>query len=102
MLDDEKLTQPLGGVQLLSYSLGELDSDAQKALEARIEADPALKDELAEIREHMRLHQVVRKVAPRRGSFERLRSRMKTEGAFQGAIPGAHAMLRRSFMLAVL
>jgi hypothetical protein len=102
MLDDEKLTQPLGGVQLLSYSLGELDSDAQKALEARIEADPALKDELAEIREHMRLHQVVRKVAPRRGSFERLRSRMKKEGAFQGAIPGAHAMLRRSFMLAVL
>jgi hypothetical protein len=102
MLDDEKLTQPLGGVQLLSYSLGELDSDAQKALEKRIEADPALKEELAEIREHMHLHQVVRKVAPRRGSFERLRSRMKKEGAFQGAIPGAHAMLRRSFMLAVL
>jgi hypothetical protein len=100
MLDDEKLTQPLGGVQLLSYSLGELDSDAQKALERRIETDPALKEELAEIREHMRLHQVVRKVAPRRGSFERLRGRMKKEGAFQGAIPGAHAMLRRSFMLA--
>jgi hypothetical protein len=100
MLDDEKLTQPLGGVQLLSYTLGELDSDAQKTLEAKIEADPALKDELAEIREHMRLHQAVRKVAPRRGSFERLRHRMKKEGAFQGAIPGAHAMLRRSFMLA--
>ncbi|MCB9931963.1 MAG: hypothetical protein H6841_00915 [Planctomycetes bacterium] len=102
MLDDEKLTQPLGGVQLLSYTLGELDSEAQQALEQRIAADPSLKQELEDIRAHLKLHQDVRKVAPRRGSFERLQARMKKEGALQGAVPGVHCMLRRAFMLALL
>lgn len=102
MLDDEKATQPAPGAQLLSYVLGELDADSQVALEKRVAAEPALKDELDEIRGHMRLHQDVRKVAPRRGSFERLRGRMKKEGAFEGAIPGVHAMLRRSFIISML
>ncbi|MBX3461219.1 MAG: FecR domain-containing protein [Planctomycetes bacterium] len=101
MLDDERTTQPAAGAQLLSYVLGELDADSQVALEKRVAAEPALKDELDEIRGHMRLHQDVRKVAPRRGSFERLRGRMKKEGAFEGAIPGVHAMLRRSFLVAM-
>jgi hypothetical protein len=100
MLDDERATQPLSGVALMSYTLGELDGDQQSELEKKIEAEPALKAELEEIRQHLKLHQAVRKVAPRRGSFERLRGRMKKEGAFQGAIPGAHAMLRRAFILA--
>ena len=100
MLDDERATQPLQGVGLLSYTLGELDSDQQKDLEKKIEKDPALKEELEEIRRHLKIHQAVRKVAPRRGSFERLRAHMKKDGAFQGAIPGVHAMLRRSFILA--
>lgn len=102
MLDDERATQPLVGVSLLSYTLGELDSDQQKSLEQKIESEPALKEELEEIRHHLKIHQAVRKVAPRRGSFERLRARMKKEGQFQGAIPGVHAMLRRSFILAIL
>ena len=102
MLDDERVTQPLSGVQLLSYSLGELDTDAQKKIEEKIEADPSLKSELEEIRTHLRIHQQVRKVAPRRGSFDRLRDRMKKEGAFSGAIPGVHCMLRRAFIVAGL
>lgn len=102
MLDDEKLTQPLGGVQLLSYTLGELDAEAQQTIESKIAADPALKQELEEIRAHLKLHQDVRKVAPRRGSFERLQARMKKEGALLGAVPGVHCMLRRAFLLALL
>jgi anti-sigma-K factor RskA len=102
MLDDEKITQPLGGVQLLSYTLGELDVEAQQTIEGRIAADPALKQELEDIRAHLKLHQDVRKVAPRRGSFERLQARMKKEGALLGAVPGVHCMLRRAFMLALL
>src|SRR5690606_18585602 len=87
---------------LVSYVLGELDSQSQVALEKRMESEPALRDELAEIREHVQLHQNVRKVAPRRGSFERLRHRMKRDGAFDGAIPGVHCMLRRSFVLSMI
>lgn len=102
MLDDENVNEPLAGVQLLSYALGELDTDARDKLEQRLEEDPRLKSELEAIRGHMKIHQRVRKVAPRRGSFDRLRARMKKEGAFVGAIPGVHCMLRRSFMLAVL
>ena len=102
MLDDERATQPLMGVQLLSYTLGELDRDAQGALEKKIEANPELKSELEEIRTHLKIHQQVRKVAPRRGSFDRLRDRMKKEGAFSGAVPGVHCMLRRAFMIAAL
>ncbi|MBZ0136141.1 MAG: hypothetical protein K8I27_07200 [Planctomycetes bacterium] len=102
MLDDERATQPLHGVSLLGYTLGELDSDQQTSLEKRIESEPALKEELEEIRQHLKIHQAVRKVAPRRGSFERLSARMKKEGQFQGAIPGVHAMARRSFILAFL
>ncbi len=102
MLDDEKVTQTVPGLQLVSYVLGELDADSQVAIDRRAEADPALKEELEEIRSHMRLHQQVRGVAPRRGSFERLCSRLKKDGAFDGAIPGVHAMLRRSFVIAML
>ena len=102
MLDDENVSQTHGGMQLLSYTLGELDADAQKALENKIEAEPSLKQELAEIRAHLKLHQDVRKVAPRRGSYERLRAHLKKDGAFQGAIPGIHCMLRRSFVIAML
>lgn len=102
MLDDERVTQPLMGVQLLSYTLGELDRDAQGTLEKKIEANPELKTELEEIRTHLKIHQQVRKVAPRRGSFDRLRDRMKKEGSFAGAVPGVHCMLRRAFMIAAL
>jgi hypothetical protein len=102
MLDDERVTQPLAGVQLLSYTLGELDSEAQAEVERRLAADPALKTELEDVRRHLKLHQDVRKVAPRRGSFDRLSDRLKKEGAFAGAIPGVHRMLRRSFILAAL
>lgn len=102
MLDDERATQPLVGVQLLSYTLGELDEDARESLEKKIANNPNIKEELEEIRRHLRLHSDVRKVAPRRGSYERLRQRMKKEGAFDGAIPGIHCMLRRSFMIAML
>jgi hypothetical protein len=102
MADDDRATQPSGGVQLVSYALGELDADSQVALERRVQAEPALREELEEIRDHMRLHQQMRKVAPRRGSFERLRSRMKKDAAFDGAIPGVHCMLRRSFGIALL
>lgn len=102
MLDDDKVTQPQGGVQLVSYTLGELDSEAQQAMESKVAADPALKHELEEIRAHLKLHQDVRKVAPRRGSFERLQARMKKEGALLGAVPGVHCMLRRAFLLALL
>lgn len=99
MIDEElKPTQPVIGSVLVSYALGELDAEEQSALEKKLEATPALRDELEEIRQHMRLHQQVRKVAPRRGSFERLRARMKREGSLEGAVPGAHCMARRSFV----
>lgn len=101
MLDAENMPASPQGTQLLSYALGELDEKSQQAVEQSIAADPVLRDELEEIRGHLRLHQTVRKVAPRRGSFDRLRARMKGEGAFDGAIPGAHCMLRRSFLIAL-
>jgi len=102
MLDDERITQPLQGAQLLSYALGELDADAQQNVEKRLETESALAGELADIRAHMKLHQQVRKVAPRRGSFERLQMRMKKDRVTDGAIPGVHCMLRRSFMAAII
>jgi len=99
MIDEDlRPTQPVMGAVLVSYALGELDAEEQSALEKKLEQTPALKDELEEIREHMRLHQQVRKVAPRRGSFERMRARMKREGSFDGAVPGGHCMARRSFI----
>jgi hypothetical protein len=101
MLDDQHATQPVQGVLAVSYVLGELDADARKAMERRLEAEPALRGEVEEIRAHLSLHERVRKVAPRRGSFERLRARMKREGSFAGAVPGVHCMLRRAFMVAL-
>lgn len=100
--DDNIATQPMFGTQLVSYVLGELDADSQIAVEERVKREPALREELEDIRAHMRLHQRIPKVAPRRGSFNRLNARMKRDGAFSGAIPGAHAMLRRSFGIAVV
>lgn len=101
MIDEElRPTQPVIGAVLVSYALGELDAEEQSALQKKLDATPALRDELEEIRQHLRLHQQVRKVAPRRGSFERLRARMKREGSFDGAVPGAHCMARRSFVAA--
>jgi hypothetical protein len=102
MLDDDRATQPLQGAQLLSYALGELDSEAQVAIKERLENDPTLRAELAGIHEHLKLHRDVRKVAPRRGSFERLQQRMHTEHIAGGAIPGVHRLLRRSFMVAIV
>lgn len=103
MIDGEaKPTQQVLGSVLVSYALGELDAEEQSALEKRLEQTPALREELEEIRQHMKLHQEVRKVAPRRGSFERLRARMKREGSFDGAVPGAHCMARRSFMASAI
>ena len=102
MIEDDRITSPVIGSVLVSYALGELDAEEQSALEKRLEQTPALLEELAEIRLHLRLHEEVRKVAPRRGSFERLHARMKREGAFAGAVPGAHCMLRRSFVAAMV
>ncbi len=99
-MPEEKFSS--AGTHLVSYVLGELDAQSQVALEKKIDDDPTLRDELDEVRAHVRLHQEVRKVAPRRGSFERLRLRMKKDGAFDGAIPGVHCMLRRSFVLAMI
>ncbi|MBX3473871.1 MAG: FecR domain-containing protein [Planctomycetes bacterium] len=99
MIDnDARATQPVIGAVLVSYALGELDAEEQSALEKKMEQAPGLRDELEEIRNHLRLHQEVRKVAPRRGSFERLRARMKREGSLEGAVPGAHCMARRAFV----
>lgn len=98
--DDAKPTQTMMGAVLVSYALGELDAEEQSALEKKLDQTPSLKTELEEVRQHLKLHQEVRKVAPRRGSFERLRARMKREGSFDGAVPGPHCMLRRSFMVA--
>jgi hypothetical protein len=100
--ENDKATQPMFGTQLVSYALGELDADSQIAVEERVKREPALREELEDIRAHMRLHQRIPKVAPRRGSFNRLNARMKRDGAFSGAIPGAHCMLRRSFGIAVV
>lgn len=102
MHDTELVPGGPQGQQLLSYALGELDAAAQAAVEQRVAADPVARDELEEIRSHLRVHQALRKIAPRRGSFDRLCARMKHEGAFDGAIPGAHCMLRRAFIIAFL
>jgi hypothetical protein len=102
MLDDERVTQPLPGAQLLSYALGELDSDSRKNVDKRIEEDPNLREELEEIRAHIKVHQSVRSVAPRRGTFERLQLRMKRDRIVEGAIPGVHRMLRRAFGVAMI
>lgn len=102
MADPERMTAPVIGGVLVSYVLGELDADEQAALEKKLAADPALTREVGEIRRHLKLHQDVRKVAPRRGSFERLVGRMKREGAMDAAVPGVHCMLRRAFLVAGL
>lgn len=102
--EDTRPGSPQGGMGavLVSYALGELDAGEQSALESRLQQAPALQRELEEIRRHLKLHQDVRKVAPRRGSYERLRARMKREGSLEGAVPGAHCMARRSFVAAAV
>jgi anti-sigma factor RsiW len=102
MIDGERTTSPVIGSVLVSFALGELDAEEQSALEKKLEQNPALREELEEIKRHLTLHEEVRKIAPRRGSFERLHARMKREGAFDGAVPGAHCMLRRSFTAAMV
>jgi len=102
MFDEERATQPLAQSQLLSYVMGELEPDQQQKLEAQLKENPTLQTELDEIRGHLTLHHEVRKVAPRRGSFERLMRHMKHEGALQGAVPGVHCMLRRAFVFAAV
>ena len=101
MAEDDRATRQVVGTQILSYVLGELDPKSQESLEQRIETDASLRAELDEVRAHVQMHQEVRKVAPRRGSYERLRGRMKSEGSFSGAVPGVHCILRRSFMISV-
>jgi hypothetical protein len=102
MFEEERATHPLAQSQLLSYVMGELEPDELQRLEAQIKESPTLQAELEEIRAHLSLHQEVRKVAPRRGSFDRLMRRMGQEGALAGAVPGVHRMLRRSFLIAAL
>ncbi len=102
MFDEERATTPLVSSQLVSYVMGELEPDQQQKLEAQIKENPALAAELEEIRGHLSIHQQVRKVAPRRGSFDRLIRHMKHEGALAGAVPGVHCMLRRAFMFAAV
>jgi anti-sigma-K factor RskA len=102
MLDDDRATQPLQGTQLLSYALGELDAEAQSAVKQRLDKEPGLQAELAAIHAHLKLHRDIRKVAPRRGSFERLQQRMRSENVADGAIPGVHCLLRRSFVVALV
>ncbi|MDC1143038.1 hypothetical protein OAU50_08100 [Planctomycetota bacterium] len=102
MIDDDAVSKPLLGSQIVSYVLGELDEAAVAEMDKRFESDPDLKDELEEVKAHIGMHQRVRQVAPRRGSFERLRKKMKDDGSFVNAIPGCHCMLRRSFLLAML
>ncbi|GIK53994.1 MAG: hypothetical protein BroJett014_29670 [Planctomycetota bacterium] len=100
MLEDERPTQSLVSANLLGYVLGELEPDQQQKLESQLKENPGLRAELEEVRSHLKLHQAVRKVAPRRGSFDRIMRRMSGEGALQGAVPGVHCMLRRAFLLA--
>lgn len=102
MFDEERATTPLLSSQLVSYVMGELEPDQQQKLEAQLKENPALAAELEEIRSHLSIHQQVRKVAPRRGSFDRLMRRMKSDGALAGAVPGVHCMLRRAFMFATV
>ncbi|MHC4840293.1 MAG: hypothetical protein ACYTDT_04930 [Planctomycetota bacterium] len=102
MIDDDAVSKPLLGSQIVSYVLGELDETAIAEMDKRFESDPRLKEELEQVRSHVGLHQTVRQVAPRRGSFERLRKKMKDDGSFSTAVPGCHCMLRRSFFLAML
>lgn len=102
MIDDNAVTKPLLGSQVVSYVLGELDEQAVAEMDKRFQSDSRLRDELDSVRAHLGVHQRVRQVAPRRGSFERLRKRMKDDGTFQNAIPGCHCMLRRSFLAATL
>lgn len=102
MFEEERATTPLVSSQLVSYVMGELEPDQQQKLEAQLKESPALAAELEEVRAHLSLHQNVRKVAPRRGSFDRLMRHMKNEGALAGAVPGAHCMLRRAFMFAAV
>ncbi|MEE9311375.1 MAG: hypothetical protein V3V10_03075 [Planctomycetota bacterium] len=101
MIDDD-VTKPLLGSQIVSYVLGELDENTIADMDRRFAKDAKLKEELDDVRDHLGLHQRVRQVAPRRGSFERLRKRMKDDGSFQNAVPGSHCMLRRSFFMAML
>lgn len=100
--EDNRATQPVMGTVLVSYALGELDAEEQAALEKKLQQTPALREELNNIREHLEMHQDLRKVAPRRGSFERLHARMNREGSFEGAVPGAHCMARRSFVASLV
>ncbi|MCC6574380.1 MAG: hypothetical protein IT462_11375 [Planctomycetes bacterium] len=100
--DRQTRTQVQIGPQLVAYVMGELDPDAQQWIEAQVREQPSLVDEIEDIRSHLKLHQGMRKVAPRRGSFERLQRRLKDEGALQGAIPGVHRMLRRAFVISFL
>ncbi|CAG0928687.1 hypothetical protein PLCT1_00815 [Planctomycetaceae bacterium] len=102
MFEEERATTPLAASQLVSYVMGELEPDQQQKLEAQIKESPALAAELEEIRGHLSIHQQVRKVAPRRGSFDRLIRHMKHEGALAGAVPGVHCMLRRAFIFAAV
>lgn len=100
MSSEERATTPLASSQLVSYVMGELEPDQQQSLENQLKENPSLQSELEEIRNHLSLHQRVRKVAPRRGSFDRLIRHMKNEGTLAGAVPGVHCMLRRAFMFA--
>lgn len=104
MLDDDRQTrnQTPAGPQLVAFVLGELEPEEQQRLENQLRENSALADELDDIRAHLKLHQDVRKVAPRRGSFERLQRRMKHDGALDGAIPGVHCMLRRAFVISFI
>lgn len=90
------------GPQLVSYALDELDDATKQDIDEQLVGDERLRDELDEIRSHMNVHRDVRSVAPRRGSFERLRRRMKAEGAMDAAVPGVHCMLRRAFVVSAV
>ncbi|MCK6440747.1 MAG: hypothetical protein L6Q71_11185 [Planctomycetes bacterium] len=82
--------------------LGELGEKEREELVRRADGDPALAAELRKLSEHLKAHQGVRKIAPKRGSFSRLAERMKREKHLDAVTPGVHSMWRRAFVLGIM
>lgn len=86
---------------LLALVLGELSKQEREDLLERAKREPQVAMELKRLSAHLQLHQNVSRLAPRGGSFSRLKNTMRENNLLDEVIPGRHSLWRRSALAAV-